>query len=342
MSAAIERQTRNADGRITRRNLLLSVPALMLAPTVLPRAAMVQTGMPPIVTRRLNNVMISVSDLKRSVEFYQGLFGAPVQQGGVAVFRIGAGPHFFALTQVTGTAKPDFLSYGLTVDHFDPDALLKTLVGLGVAGAKATARDGTPELWAPDPDGISIQLQHTAYGRGSGRHGEVLPTSPKSTAKPAFQLKSLSHVTLTVTNGPRSKEFYTKVLGLRPQAMQASTACMALGSGPDFIAIPTTANNPNAKAGVNHVCFAIDGFDPNRVMGILAQHGLEPIEYGVAAAIKPLTCRTRLRQRSNNGGGPTHPLGTPELYFNDPDNITIQIQDVKYCGGSGALGEICP
>jgi hypothetical protein len=32
-------------------------------------------------------------------------------------------------------------------------------------------------------------------------------------------------------------------------------------------------------------------------------------------------------------GGPTHPLGTPELYLTDPDNITLQIQDVKYCGG---------
>jgi MFS transporter, YNFM family, putative membrane transport protein len=47
------------------------------------------------------------------------------------------------------------------------------------------------------------------------------------------------------------------------------------------------------------------------------------------------------RQRANNGGGPTSPLGTPELYFNDPDNISIQIQDVSYCGGSGRLGEIC-
>jgi hypothetical protein len=34
--------------------------------------------------------------------------------------------------------------------------------------------------------------------------------------------------------------------------------------------------------------------------------------------------------------------GTAELYFNDPDNISIQIQDVSYCGGSGRLGEICP
>lgn len=33
---------------------------------------------------------------------------------------------------------------------------------------------------------------------------------------------------------------------------------------------------------------------------------------------------------------------TPGLYFTDPDNIPIQIQDVSYCGGSGRLGQICP
>jgi hypothetical protein len=77
-------------------------------------------------------------------------------------------------------------------------------------------------------------------------------------------------------------------------------------------------------------------------MAILIGNGLEPIENGIPALIKPLTCRVRWRQRANNGGGPTSPLGTPELYFTDPDNIRIQLQDVSYCGGSGRLGQICP
>lgn len=325
------------DGQITRRNFLVALPAMALAPRV-----MAQSSKPPIVTRRLNNVMISVSDMKRSTDFYQRLFGTPVQQGDVAVFRLGDKPHFFAITEAKAGAKPDFLSYGVTVDNFDPDRLLKILTDLGVGGAQVTTRDGTPELWVPDPDGIKIQLQDTAYGHGSGSRGDVLPPLPKATVRPAFQLRSVSHVTLTVTNAQRSKEFYQKVFGLSVQAMQGSSAVLAIGSGPDCVAFNTAANNPNVKAGINHVCFTIENFDPNRVMGILVGNGLEPIEYGIPALIKPLTCRVRLRQRANNGGGPTHPLGTPELYFNDPDNIPIQIQDVKYCGGSGALGQICP
>jgi hypothetical protein len=33
------------------------------------------------------------------------------------------------------------------------------------------------------------------------------------------------------------------------------------------------------------------------------------------------------------------PKGTPELYFTDPDGIRLQIQDVRYSGGSGYLGD---
>jgi hypothetical protein len=36
------------------------------------------------------------------------------------------------------------------------------------------------------------------------------------------------------------------------------------------------------------------------------------------------------------------PLRTEELYFTDPDGIRVQLQDVKYKGGSGVLGDKDP
>src|SRR5207244_9434976 len=39
------------------------------------------------------------------------------------------------------------------------------------------------------------------------------------------------------------------------------------------------------------------------------------------------------------GGGKE---GTAEFYFRDPDGIVIQLQDPRYCGGAGPLGNICP
>jgi len=322
---------------MTRRSALLALSATMASPRL-----MAQQTKPAIQTRRLNNVMIAVSNLERSTAFYERLFGPPVRQGEAIVFRVGEGPHFFALTAVRGGAKPDFLSYGMTVADFDPERAMRTLADLGFGGAQITRRGDTPELFVPDPNGIKVQLQHTSYGYGSGARGEILPPAPAAAGKPAFQLKSINHVTLTIANGAREKDFYQKAFSLPVRAMQGDGVTLAIGEGTDGIVFNAAANNPNAVSGINHACFTIENFDTERVMAILIENGLEPIESGIPALIKPLTCRVRWRQRANNGGGPTSPLGTPEVYFTDPDNIRIQLQDVSYCGGSGRLGQICP
>jgi catechol 2,3-dioxygenase-like lactoylglutathione lyase family enzyme len=329
--------TQPPTGAITRRTALLALATAMASP-----GSMAQQTKPMIQTRRLNNVMIAVSNMERSAAFYERLFGPPVRQGDTALFRVGGGPHFFALTTVRNGAKPDFLSYGMTVEDFDAERVLRTLADHGVAGAQIVRRGDTPELFVPDPNGIKVQLQHTSYGYGSGPRGDLLPPAPVAAARTAFQLKSINHVTLTIANGAREKEFYQAVFGLPIRAMQGDGVTLAIGEGTDGIVFNATTNNPNAVSNINHACFTIENFDAERVMAILIDNGLEPIENGVPALIKPLTCRVRWRQRANNGGGPTSPLGTPEVYFTDPDNIRIQLQDISYCGGSGRLGEICP
>jgi catechol 2,3-dioxygenase-like lactoylglutathione lyase family enzyme len=322
---------------MTRRRALLAL-SIAVAPPVL----MAQESRAQIRTRRLNNVMMAVSNLERSTKFYERLFGPSVRQGDVAVFRVGAGPHFFALTEVRRGEKPDFLSYGMTVSDFDAERMMRALADLGVSGAEKTLRGDTPELFLRDPNGIKIQLQHTSYGHGSGPSGDILPPASTAVAEPVFKLKTINHVTLTIANGGRERDFYQTVFGLPVRAMQGDGVTLAIGEGTDGIVFNAAANNPNAVSGINHACFTIENFDPERVMAILVENGFEPIENGIPSLIKPLTCRVRWRQRANNGGGPTSPLGTPELYFTDPDNLRIQLQDVSYCGGSGRLGQICP
>jgi catechol 2,3-dioxygenase-like lactoylglutathione lyase family enzyme len=321
---------------MTRRSALVALSATIASPAVMAQPR------PVIQTRRLNNVMIAVSNVERSAAFYEKLFGPPVRQGEATVFRVGEGPHFFALTAARGGAKPEFLSYGMTVADFDAERVMRTLADLGFGGAQITRRGDTPELFVPDPNGIKVQLAHTSYGYGSGARGDVLPPAPVAAARPLFQLKTINHVTLTIANGPREKEFYETAFGLPVRAMQGAGATLAIGEGTDGVVFNAAANNPNAVSGINHVCYTIENFDPERVMAILIEAGLAPIEAGIPALIKPSTCWVRWRQRANNGGGPTSPLGTPELYFTDPDNIRVQLQDVSYCGGSGRLGQICP
>jgi catechol 2,3-dioxygenase-like lactoylglutathione lyase family enzyme len=103
--------------------------------------------------------MIAVSDLPRSISFYQKLFGSPVSQSDAAIFRVGRDPQFFALTQAGAGAKPEILSYGLTVDDFTAERLAHTLASRGGAEPRITMRGDTPELFLNDPNGAKIQLQ---------------------------------------------------------------------------------------------------------------------------------------------------------------------------------------
>ena len=318
-----------------RRRLLLGLPAAFIASRVL-----AQPSGPLVAVRNFNNVMIAVTDLSRSIAFYQKLFGTPVRQSDDAVFHVGGEAQFFALTQARAGARAEILSYGLGVDGFAADRLAQALTGHGGAEPRITMRGDTPELFLNDPNGVRMQLQDARYMRGSGPRGEVLSPAARSVDRPAFDLRTINHVTLNTTEGAKSLAFYRDIFGLTIQSHQGTTITMGIGSTRQSVVFNTAANG-GGTGGINHVCFTIKDFDPAHAMGVLTDSGLEPIEFGNASLIKPLTCRVRLRQRAANGGGPTSPLGTPELYFTDPDNIAIQLQDVSYCGGSGWLGQIC-
>jgi catechol 2,3-dioxygenase-like lactoylglutathione lyase family enzyme len=350
MSDAVEGLIKACKERgMTRRELMAALSAIAMSPRVIAQDA----AATPIQTRTLNSATFAVSDVKRSVEFYQRLFGMPVQayQGETAILRVGDGPQFLAVSPALGNPT-GIINFGLTVENFNIDRLKATLTALGVKDVRVNMRgpdlggggqgapQGTPELFFTDSNGFEVHLQHPSYGGGAGINGEVLRSVPRSATRPPVRVRSYSHMTF---GGERA--FYERVFGMRPQAMQGNTAMLRVGAGPAFLT--GSATPPRAASAtrpmVGHICLTIDNFDANKVMGILTDHGLEPIEYGGPPAnLKAMTARVRLRQRAGNGGGPTHPLGTYELYFRDPDNIETQIQDVTYCGGSGANGQICP
>src|SRR6266568_4372950 len=114
-------------GRISRRRLLLSLPALMMAPR-----AFAQASNPQIRVRGINHVTLSVSDVKRSVDFYQGLFGMPIvsRQGATASLLIGAGPQALGVSSA-GSVAPNINHICLGVGGFSVDRLTAALAARG-------------------------------------------------------------------------------------------------------------------------------------------------------------------------------------------------------------------
>lgn len=336
--------------RITRRNLLCALPGVLGLRAVLGA----QQSAAPLATLAMNHVTLTVSNARRSLDFYQRLFGLPIvaTQGTIPILRLGSGPQFLALSE-RPTAPPGIDHVCLAIDRFDVDRVMKALAGFGVAPAAQSAsgglsggplrarvrmrgenaggaREGTPEIYFGDPDGITIQLQAASYCGGAGVLGEVCsPARPGG--KPPLVTREMNHVTLAVQDPRRSLEFYQRVFDLPIVAMQASIPILRIGNGPAFIALSSAGTQ---KPGIHHVCLTIEDFDADKTMTRLAELGINKAE---GANAGPLTARVRMR--GPEAGGAKE--GTPELYMTDPDGITIQLQDARYCGGAGRHGEVC-
>jgi catechol 2,3-dioxygenase-like lactoylglutathione lyase family enzyme len=331
---------------MTRRHILRSLPAIAAA-----SGAMAQSGKPSIRVRALNHMTLLVSDPQRSLEFYQGLFGMPIQarQGSDSgLLRIGSGPQYLALARAGANRKPGIDHFCMTAEGFNADRILAILAGHGVARSEAPGpmkawtrmRGDALEFHLGDPDGIPVQLQDPSYCGGTGPLGNVCLATPEpAPRKGLIAVRDLSHFTLTVSDPPRSRAFYQALFGMRIQAHQGpASPLLAVGSGPQFLALGGGGGNAAPRTpGIAHACMTMEGFIPGQVLKTLADFGVKPRGEARGPA-GPLVSyvNTRMEDRGGAKGG------TPELYFTDPDGIVMQLQDVSYCGGAGALGEVCP
>jgi catechol-2,3-dioxygenase len=128
---------------LSRRALLVSLGTLgALFGHPLRGALAAQTGRTPIRVRTLNHFGIAVSDPRSSIDFYQGLFGMPVQarMGTTTILRVGAGPQFLAIRPLDGDASPSITHFGLGIDAFDVDRLMEALAAKGVTKASTIGR----------------------------------------------------------------------------------------------------------------------------------------------------------------------------------------------------------
>jgi len=342
---------------ISRRELLLSIPALALAPRFF-----AQAGKPTVAVKTLNHFALAVSDVNRSLDFYQGLFGMPIQQrqGSTVILRIGNGPQYLALTPAGANAPSIVANLGMGIDNFNPDQVVSTLAQYGVTKAapadpglsggamkvRVSKRGDTNELFLGDPDGLVVQLQDTKYCGGNGALGNMCLATPEPAPKKGLlAVKDLSHFTIFTGDADRSNKFYQDVFGLPIRSRQGATPTtgapgLGIGPGVSFIMFAGGGGAPRGgaaarPASINHVCMNMENFKPDEVMKTLASFGIT--DRGNSQATPPLKSYISLRME-NRGGAKE---GTPELYFTDPDGLLLQLQDVKYCGGAGFLGDVC-
>lgn len=136
--------------------------------------------------------------------------------------------------------------------------------------------------------------------------------------------RSLNHASISVADVDRSVRFYQSVFGMRvisregvagnPTAGGGNTAVVvnvAPGPGPEFIGI----YKAEPAGHIGHFCLGVENFDADKALATLKQRGVN--------------ARMRVRGESK------------EIFLTDPDNVSVQLTDVSYCGGSGPKGNVC-
>lgn len=334
-----------------RRSLLTALPLAALAPVSLAQQPA------PVEVRKLHSFTIRVSDLARSLDFYQDIFGAAVLARGAdrVSLRIGPGPRCFILQQMAAGEAPGFSHIGLSVADFDIPRIQDRLAAFGVSPGQAPAvgtdplamamqswtqqQGETRHLFFSDAEGVRYQLIPTDYCGGGGSFGSDCAAAQPANQEGLMQLVDINHFTTFLANRDRANDFFTRAFGKQFQAYQGpGSPVIGVGDGKQFL-MYVGGNQPGRPANpgrIDHVSFAVEDFSVDAILQRLTDYGLrarpEPGDE------QPLMHWVSLRM-PNRGGAEG---GTPEVYFSDPDGIRIQVQDPSYCGGGGYLGDSCP
>ena len=344
------KKTFSAPSSMGRREFLHMIPLLAAAPSALAQDA------DPVAVQKIHSCEMRVTDVARSVKFYQDLFGAPVQarRGEQVFLRVGDGPRFFSLSPTLPGQEPGFSHIGLSVAGFDAEQIQAQLERFGIARGVAPTRGqsrlsvastswleqqgAVSELFFADREGLIYHLMGDNYCGGNDADGGRCETLEQSATDGMFSLIDYSHFTNFLTNRARANAFYTEAFGKTFQAYQGPGApVIGVGDGLQFLMYVGGEEDsvPAVPGRIDHVCFSVEDFDVDRILARLTDYGLKPRENPRETA--PLMHWISMRM-PNRGGAEG---GTPELYFTDPDGLRIQLQDRSYCGGTGYLGDIC-
>jgi len=250
---------------------------------------------------RIRSVELAVSDLPRSVDFYERVLGLPLIAREEHRAELGSDPARPALVLgdiAAATPLPPGATglYHVAWLHPSRSTLAETV--LRVAGShwqiEGASDHGVSEaLYLSDPDGLGIEIYadrpRERWERPPGGHGVRMVTLPldlddllaQSAAEPAPAMPAgtaVGHVHLKVADVPRAAAFYRDRLGFEEQAQLPSAAFLAAGDYHHHVGLNSWQSEgatpaPDSAPGLRAIEFELGGAG-----------ALEELERGLAQA----------------------------------------------------------
>lgn len=135
----------------------------------------------------------------------------------------------------------------------------------------------------------------------------IARTATAQTVMPVATGRSMNHVSLSVADVNRSAQFYQRVLGMDIISRPANGG-LNMGLGEESFLGLYAFDNPGS---MHHLCIGVDNYDAEALATRLDDHGIE--------------ARINRDPANRTSGG-------DQLYFEDPDGITVQLAQHGYLG----------
>jgi catechol 2,3-dioxygenase-like lactoylglutathione lyase family enzyme len=145
--------TRFENGALSRRQLIQGLTLLATAGATSPARAQVT----PFVSTRIDHVSVQVTDLARSIDFYQKVFGLTSlsEDKPNEIVRMGSGRILVSLHHKPPTGIVDH--FAIAVDGFERGSATEALMKLGLSPAENLDYG----FHVRDPEGIPVQIVRT-------------------------------------------------------------------------------------------------------------------------------------------------------------------------------------
>ncbi|HMD58115.1 MAG TPA: VOC family protein [Solirubrobacteraceae bacterium] len=268
---------------------------------------------------RVGSVTLAVSDLQRSVDFYERMLGLPLLERSEDEARLGTDAARPALV-LTAIADPEPVPVDSTglfhVAWLHPSraalaATIRRIIDAGWRFDGASDHGVSEALYLSDPDGLGIEIYadrpREAWERPAEGHGVRMMTLPLDvedllaqgdpSPTPAIAPGTgVGHVHMKVADVPRAAAFYGGTLGFEEMAQMPSAAFLSAGGYHHHLGLNSwqsagASRAPESAPGLQLVEFELPGEDAlgalERVLAARAPDALLGAEGGRVSVLDP-------------------------------------------------------
>lgn len=296
-----------------------------------PPAPSAVKGVAPALS--VNHFQVTVSDLKRSQEFYSKLLGATVIDTSPNTWTSslpGTNGMWLSLTKAEGTdpltgltSKPGTFDFGIGIDLTPKNAeslrrALKqalqtaTIVSPGKPGDAVYDR----VIYVDNPaDAVRVRL---VSSKDDGRlpNADKTPAVPHTPMKGVVQMRNMNHLNVRAHDVNRSVELYSTLLAapVRERAANGRGATLSVAGGPFWLRM-TTAKDPSVPL-MDHTGIGIE----------LTPDKAESIRNALKEAFPTLKVYSPGAPPAPGAPPPAKPpIYTRSVYIIDPDGLVHQL-----------------